>query len=60
MISLKKLSINLSLNKLGPEGMELLSAGLRLVKALEVLELILDSVECGNDGCHFLAEGLKK
>ena len=42
MKSLRKFSLNLSLNKLGPEGIELLGAGLRLAYTLEYLEVVLD------------------
>lgn len=58
--NITRFTINLSFNQLGPEGMELLSAGLRLTSDLVHLEVYLDTVDCRDEGAHFLAEGFKK
>jgi hypothetical protein len=42
IINLKCFCLNISVNKIGPEGIEFISAGLKLSQNLETLELGFD------------------
>ena len=58
--NLKHFTLNLNQNVLGPQGVEFISAGLKLSKGIQSLDLMLDQIGCYQDGCYYLADALKR